>query len=65
MHGGDEFSLKKKFLEKAFFIVKMTQGPAIIRPASSDFWSGLQVLTPTEHPSAALNMQYSNIVYPL
>ena len=35
------FHNKKKFLEKAFFIVKMTQGPAIIQPASSEFWSGL------------------------
>ena len=28
---------QKLSAEKAYFIVKMT-GPAIIRPASSDFW---------------------------
>ena len=28
---------QKKSLEKAYFIFKMT-GPAMVRPATSDFW---------------------------
>ena len=30
---------QQKFLEKAYFIVKMI-GPAMVQPASSDFWKG-------------------------
>ena len=35
MHEGDGFP--QKLLEKAYSFVKMT-GPAMVRPASSDFW---------------------------
>ena len=40
MHKGDGF--QQNFLEKAYFTAKMS-GPAIVQPASSDFWKRLKL----------------------
>ena len=38
-----EMVFQQNFLEKAYFTAKMSVGPAIVRPASSDFWKRLKL----------------------
>ena len=44
MHEGNVFD--QKLLEKSYFIFKMS-GPAMVRQASSDFWTPLNMVTCT------------------
>ena len=57
MHEGNVFD--QKLLEKAYFIFKMT-GPAMVQPASSDFWKAPLVFVLARYLSYRESTKRSN-----